>query len=105
MESVHPDFKAGATTQAEVGPQRALREVRLDVVGIGLCRASNTRLGFGALSCRSWGAIKGICILFSSSKSSEQEHLTVWSDLWVHKIPVAAGVEDGLKGRDRWQEG
>lgn len=29
----------------------------------------------------------------------------MWSDLWVHKIPVAAGVEDGLKGRDRWQEG
>lgn len=39
-----------------------------------------------------------------SSKSSEQGHLNMWSDLCVHKIPVAAGVEDGLEGRDRWQE-
>lgn len=105
MESMNPSSKPGAATWAEVGPQGAERELRLDgEVGTGLRRASKARLGFGALSCRSWGAIKGIFILFFSSKGSEQGHLTMWSDLCVHKIPVAAGVEDGLKGRDRWQE-
>lgn len=76
----------------------------MEQLGLDCKRLQKARLEFGALSCRSWGAIKGIFILFFSSKSSEQGHLTVWSDLCVHKIPVAAGVEGGLKGRDRWQE-
>lgn len=65
MESMNPSSKPGAATWAEVGPQRAERELRLDgEVGTGLRRASKARLGFGALSCRSWGAIKGILFYF-----------------------------------------
>ena len=51
-ESKNPNSRSRTATQAEV---------RLDgAVRTGLRRASKARLGFGALACRSWGAIKGI---------------------------------------------